>query len=163
MAETIRIAVLRETEEGEARVAATPETVGKFIKLGAEVAVEQGAGAGARLSDAAYEGAGAKVLTGPQALEGADIVLAVRAPDPVALAGAKPNAWVAAMHDPFQRGERTSVADTCAPSRLAVAIAWSPATPTPITNTLAGLTVPAAVIIIGNARPKLSAEWITAL
>lgn len=106
MAETIRIAVLRETEEGEARVAATPETVGKFIKLGAEVAVEQGAGAGARLSDAAYEGAGAKVLTGPQALEGADIVLAVRAPDPVALAGAKPNAWVAAMHDPFQRGER---------------------------------------------------------
>ena len=49
--------------------------------------------------------------------------------------------------------ERTSVALTCAPRRLAVAIAWRPATPTPITNTLAGLTVPAAVIIIGNARP----------
>lgn len=107
MAEPIRIAVLRETEEGESRVAATPETVGKFIKLGAEVAVEQGAGAGARLSDAMYEVAGADVTTGPNALAGADIVLAVRAPDPVALAGAKPGAWVVAMHDPFQRGERT--------------------------------------------------------
>ena len=49
--------------------------------------------------------------------------------------------------------ERTSVALTCAPSRLAVAIACRPATPTPITNTLAGLIVPAAVIIIGKARP----------
>lgn len=106
MAESIRIAVLKETEGGERRVAATPETVGKFIKLGAEVAVEQGAGAGARLSDPAYEEAGAKVLTGPMALEGADIVLAVRAPDPVALAGATPGAWVVAMHDPHQRGER---------------------------------------------------------
>ena len=53
MAEPIRIAILKETEEGERRVAATPETVGKFIKLGAEVAVEQGAGDGARMSDAA--------------------------------------------------------------------------------------------------------------
>ncbi len=30
-------------------------------------------------------------------------------------------------------------------------------------NTFAGLTVPAAVIIIGKARPNVSAEWITAL
>ena len=94
MAEPIRIAILKETEEGERRVAATPETVGKFIKLGAEVAVEQGAGDGARMSDAAYAEAGAKVLTGPQALDGAEIVLAVRAPDPVVLAGAKLNAEI---------------------------------------------------------------------
>ncbi len=106
MVEPIRIAILRETEEGESRVAATPETVGKFSKLGAQVAVERGAGAGARLSDATYEDAGAHVTSGPKALDGADIVLAVRAPDPVALAGAKPNAWIVAMHDPFQRGER---------------------------------------------------------
>ncbi|PIW54668.1 MAG: NAD(P)(+) transhydrogenase (Re/Si-specific) subunit alpha [Sphingomonadales bacterium CG12_big_fil_rev_8_21_14_0_65_65_10] len=108
MAEPIRIAILKETEEGERRVSATPETVGKFIKLGAEVAVEQGAGDGARMSDAAYAEAGAKVLTGPQALDGAEIVLAVRAPDPVVLAGAKPGAWIVAMHDPYQRGERVA-------------------------------------------------------
>ena len=106
MAETIRIAVLKETEEGERRVAATPETVGKFAKLGAELAVEQGAGDGARQSDEAYRDAGAKVGTRLEVLDGADIVLGVRAPDPAALKGAKTGAWVVAMHDPFQRTER---------------------------------------------------------
>ena len=42
---------------------------------------------------------------------------------------------------------------TTAPSRLAVAIAWRPATPAPSTITLAGATVPAAVVIIGKKRP----------
>ena len=48
---------------------------------------------------------------------------------------------------------RTSVADTMAPSRRAVAIACRPATPTPMTKHLRRRTVPAAVIIIGKARP----------
>jgi hypothetical protein len=59
--------------------------------------------------------------------------------------------------------ERTSVAETCAPRRRAVAIACSPATPTPITNTRAALIVPAAVIIIGKARPYSAAASSTAL
>ncbi len=42
---------------------------------------------------------------------------------------------------------------TTAPRRLAVAIAWSPATPAPSTMTFAGATVPAAVVIIGKKRP----------
>ena len=45
---------------------------------------------------------------------------------------------------------RTSVAVTWAPSRLAVAMAWRPATPAPITNTLAGGTMPAAVMNMGK-------------
>ena len=48
----MKIAVLRERSEGETRVAATPETVTKLIGLGAEVAVEAGAGALARFPDA---------------------------------------------------------------------------------------------------------------
>ena len=40
----MRIAVLKELADGETRVAATPETVKKFVGLGAEVAVESGAG-----------------------------------------------------------------------------------------------------------------------
>ena len=40
----MKIAVVRETASGETRVAASPETVKKFIGLGAEVAVESGAG-----------------------------------------------------------------------------------------------------------------------
>jgi hypothetical protein len=47
---------------------------------------------------------------------------------------------------------RTSFADTRAPSRLAVAIAWSPATPAPSTSTFAGGTVPAAVMNSGRNR-----------
>jgi hypothetical protein len=57
---------------------------------------------------------------------------------------------------------RTSVAETMAPRRRAVAIACRPATPTPMTRTRAAGTVPAAVIIIGNARPKAAAASITA-
>ena len=47
----MRIAVLQERAAGESRVAATPETVKKFIGLGATVAVERGAGEGACLPD----------------------------------------------------------------------------------------------------------------
>jgi hypothetical protein len=59
-------------------------------------------------------------------------------------------------------GGRTSVAVTTAPSRRAVAIACRPATPTPMTNTARAGTVPAAVIIIGSARPYSADASITA-
>jgi NAD(P) transhydrogenase subunit alpha len=97
----MRIAVLKETAAGERRVAATPETVGKFIKLGASVAVESGAGVTASIPDAAFKGAGAEV--GPRAatLKGADIVLGVQGPDAKDLAGAAKGAWLAAILDPF--------------------------------------------------------------
>jgi NAD(P) transhydrogenase subunit alpha len=57
----MKIAVVRETAPGETRVAASPETVKKFIGLGAEVAVESGAGQSASISDADFEAAGATV------------------------------------------------------------------------------------------------------
>ena len=57
----MKIAVLKETAEGEHRVAATPETVKKFIALGAEVAVEAGEGVTASIADADYTGAGGSV------------------------------------------------------------------------------------------------------
>ena len=59
----MKIGVLKETAEGERRVAASPETVKKFIALGASVAVEKGAGATAAVDDAAYEAAGATTGT----------------------------------------------------------------------------------------------------
>ncbi|ACP22928.1 hypothetical protein NGR_b14770 (plasmid) [Sinorhizobium fredii NGR234] len=57
---------------------------------------------------------------------------------------------------------RTSVADTMAPRRRAVAIACRPATPAPMTKIFAAGTVPAAVIIIGRARSYSWAASITA-
>src|ERR1700722_11662277 len=58
---------------------------------------------------------------------------------------------------------RTSYARTCAPSLLAVAMACSPATPAPITSTLAGGTVPAAVMNIGKNFGSSSAPSSAAL
>jgi len=46
----MRIAVLAETDKSEPRVAATPETTKKFVGLGAEVAVQAGAGASSGFS-----------------------------------------------------------------------------------------------------------------
>jgi NAD/NADP transhydrogenase alpha subunit len=72
----MRIAVAREVEAAEPRVAATPETVKKMIGLGAEVAVEPGAGIKSGILDADYAAAGATV--GKEAVAGADVVLKVR-------------------------------------------------------------------------------------
>ena len=68
------IGVPAETDPAETRVAATPETVKKFVGLGAEVAVEHGAGAKAGFPDAEYQSAGARLVDADQAL-GADLVL----------------------------------------------------------------------------------------
>ena len=102
----MKLAVLKETAEAERRVAATPETVKKFIALGAEVAVEAGAGLSASVADRDYEAAGATIGPRRTALEGAGAVLAVQAPDPGALEGAAAGALVAALFDPFRQRER---------------------------------------------------------
>jgi NAD(P) transhydrogenase subunit alpha len=95
----MRIAVLKETAPGETRVAASPETVKKFIALGASVAVEAGAGLGAAIADADYAAAGAEVSKDPA--KGADIVLGVLGPDAAALKTANTGAWIVAGLDPF--------------------------------------------------------------
>ncbi len=102
----MRIAVLKETAAGERRVAATPETVAKFIKLGATVAVESGAGAGASIPDQAFTEAGADVGSRAATLKAANVVLGVQGPDAKDLAGAVPGAWLAAILDPFGRRDR---------------------------------------------------------
>ena len=103
----MRLAVLKELAEGETRVAATPETVKKFIGLGAEVAVESGAGDHASIADADYSAAGAKVGSRAEVLKGANIILAIQGPDPAGLKGFADGAWLAAGLNPF--GERARV------------------------------------------------------
>jgi NAD(P) transhydrogenase subunit alpha len=103
----VKIAVLKETEAGELRVSATPETVKKYIGLGATVAVEKGAGEGAAIADADYETAGATIAaTRKDVLKDADAVFAVQGPDPKALAGIKKGAWLIASLNPFGRRDR---------------------------------------------------------
>jgi NAD(P) transhydrogenase subunit alpha len=101
----VKIAVVGEQAPGEARVAATPETVRKFIALGATVAVEAGAGVNAAIADDAYVAAGAGVGDRKATVATADIVLGVQAPAVDSLAGAAPGAWVVAAMNPFGAGE----------------------------------------------------------
>ncbi len=103
----MKIAVLKEQAEGELRVAATPETVKKFIKLGAEIAIETGAGETAHIADAEYSEAGAKIEARAPAIQGADIILGVQGAAPDSLKGVKKGAWLAASLNPF--GERKRV------------------------------------------------------
>lgn len=77
----MKIAILKERRAGERRVAATPDTVKRFVGLGLEVVVEAGAGLTAAVTDDAYAAAGATVLDDPRSvLSGADIVLKVQRP-----------------------------------------------------------------------------------
>jgi NAD(P) transhydrogenase subunit alpha len=95
----MKIAIGAETDSSEPRVAATPETVKKLIGLGAEVAVEPGAGIKSGILDADYTAAGASVAK--SAVAGADVVLTVRRPSPADLSGVKPGALVIAIMDPY--------------------------------------------------------------
>ena len=98
----MRIAVLSETDPVETRVAATPETVKKYKSLGAEVAIEAGAGRKAGVPDAEFEAAGA--TTAPSAAEvarDADVVLKVRRPGTGELMAMKSGALVIGIMDPY--------------------------------------------------------------
>jgi NAD(P) transhydrogenase subunit alpha len=72
--------VPKETEPGETRVAAIPETVKGLIKLGLQVEVERGAGLSAGFSDSEFADAGAS-LVGDDARSRADFVLGIQCPD----------------------------------------------------------------------------------
>jgi len=95
----MRIAVARETDPVEDRVAATPDTVKKMKGLGAEVAVEPGAGTKSGIPDTEFIAAGATVVD--SAVEGADVVLRVRRPTSSELARYKRGALVIAVMDPY--------------------------------------------------------------
>jgi proton-translocating NAD(P)+ transhydrogenase subunit alpha len=95
----MRIAVAREAEAIEGRVAATPETVKKMQALGAEVVVEPGAGTKSGIPDADFVAAGAAVTAG--AVNSADVVLKVRRPTVTELAAYKKGALVIAIMDPY--------------------------------------------------------------
>jgi NAD(P) transhydrogenase subunit alpha len=117
----VKIAVLREGAPGESRVAATPETVKKYVALGATVAVENGAGTGASIADADYAAAGATIGDRAAVLSGAGIVLGVQGPDP---SGLPQGAMVAAILNPF--GDRARVDAYAAAGVEALAMEFMP-------------------------------------
>ncbi|MDY7014629.1 MAG: NAD(P)(+) transhydrogenase (Re/Si-specific) subunit alpha, partial [Cyanobacteriota bacterium] len=77
----MRIAIAKETEVGERRVALIPDAISRLAKKGWEIWVESGAGEGSFFSNEAYESVGAKIIDDPRQLWGeADLLLKVAPP-----------------------------------------------------------------------------------
>ena len=119
----MKIAVLKEAAE-ETRCAAIPETVKKFIALGANVAVERGTGETASIADSDFEAAGATIGSRADVLKSADVILGVNGPDPASLKGAGKGALLAGALDPVRR--KDSVERYAAAGLEALAMEWMP-------------------------------------
>ena len=121
----MKIAIVRERADGENRVAATPETVGKLIALGGSVTVESGAGAGSRISDPDYAAAGATIAASASAaLKDAEIVLVVRRPDAAGLGGVARGALLIGTLDPF--GNEHEIAALARAGVVAISMEFMP-------------------------------------
>ena len=121
------IAVIKESRDGETRVAATPETVRKLAASGFTVQVESGAGAAAAFLDGDYQGAGATLVSDPvQVLSAADVLLKVRAPSEPETAALKRGAIVVGLLNPFL--DKPAVTALAAAGATAFAMEFTPRT-----------------------------------
>jgi NAD(P) transhydrogenase subunit alpha len=106
----MKIGIVKERREGERRCAVSPDTVKKYVGLGAQVAIETGAGLTAAITDDAFKAAGAEIVgDAAAALSGADLVLKVQRPDSDELGVIKRGAVLAAILNPYN--EKESIAD----------------------------------------------------
>src|SRR5260370_16106661 len=94
----MKIAVAKEIDPSEPRVAASPDTVKKFKAIGVDVAVEPGAGIKSGMPDQEFTAAGATVSA--DALKDADIVINVKPPEPSRPAHYKRGPLVIPIMDP---------------------------------------------------------------
>jgi len=92
-----------ESALGETRVAATPETVKKFLELGCKVFVEKGAGEAAGFLDNSYVAAGAELVEKQniELTKIVDIVLCVQVPSEELLSNLKSGAFLIGLLDPY--------------------------------------------------------------
>jgi NAD(P) transhydrogenase subunit alpha len=176
----------RESRPGETRVAATPDTVRRMIKLGLEVVVERGAGEGSAFPDAEYEAAGAHLTDDPGAAAGsADIVLTVRPPDAGDVSALKAGALLIGLLAPHHNldlvraltaGNVTSISMELIPRitraqsmdalssqasiagyRAVLLAAWRLPKYFPLLMTAAGTIAPARVVVMGAGVAGLQA------
>ena len=105
-----RLLIPVESTPGETRVAATPDTVKKFISLGCSVAVECGAGTPSGYLDEAYAEQGADLIEkGDMSAWGqADVLLCVQSPSAATLARLRQGALVVGLLSPYANEELTA-------------------------------------------------------
>jgi NAD(P) transhydrogenase subunit alpha len=106
----MHIGVPAETRAHETRVAATPETVKKYVAQGHRVTLQSGAGAAASFPDDAYTAAGGEIVDAATAF-GADLVLKVQSPTDSELPLLKRGATLVGMLDPFNAENAQKLAE----------------------------------------------------
>lgn len=127
----MKIAIPKERRPHERRVAATPDTVKRFVQLGVDVNIEAGAGESATILDSAYAEAGATICaTRPEAFSGADVILKVQRPRTSAddgedgLADYPDGSILVALQNPF--GDPTGIEHYAAKNIVSFAMEFLP-------------------------------------
>ncbi len=105
----MKIGIPAETRVNETRIAATPETVKKYVTQGHRVTIQSGAGTGASFPDDAFTAAGAEIVDAASAF-GADLVLKVQSPTDAELPLLKRGATLVGMLDPFNTENSSKLA-----------------------------------------------------
>jgi len=98
----MKISIPAETLPGEHRVAATPDTIKKYLSLGHSVAVQSGAGVAAGVPDSAYSAVGASIVGSAAEAFAGELVLKVRAPSEAELPLLKAGSTVLALCNPYR-------------------------------------------------------------
>jgi H+-translocating NAD(P) transhydrogenase subunit alpha len=102
----VKVAVPKESEQGERRVALVPETAKMLVAAGLDVSVETGAGAAAYITDDLFEKAGARVANrAGTMLHDADAVLKVQAPRESEISLLKKGAVLISFLQPATQGD----------------------------------------------------------
>ena len=106
----LTIGIPTEIKDHESRVAATPETVKKMIALGCQVLVQKGAGARASVTDAAYQAAGAEMVSAKEVFK-ADIILKVSAPEASEIKAMSAGTVLIGLLEPFNQPQLKAMAE----------------------------------------------------
>ena len=106
----MKIGIPAEIRDYECRVAATPETVKKIIACGCQVLVQMGAGERASVTDAAYQTAGAELVSAKEVYK-VDIILKVRAPESSEIKAMQAGSVLIGLLEPFNQPQLKAMAD----------------------------------------------------
>ncbi|OLU32965.1 NAD(P) transhydrogenase subunit alpha [Pseudomonas sp. PA15(2017)] len=158
----MHIGVPLETQVGETRVAATPETIKKLIGQGHQVTVQSGAGIAASITDAAYAAVGASIGDAAAAF-GAELILKVVAPGDAELALMKSGAVLVGMLNPFSNETitRLNAAEVTA-FALEAAPRTSRAQSLDVLSSQANIAGYKAVMLAANHYPRFMPMLMTA-
>jgi H+-translocating NAD(P) transhydrogenase subunit alpha len=105
----MKIGIPTEIRDHECRVAATPETIKKMVALGCQVFIQKGAGERASVTDAAYQAAGAELVSAKEVLK-ADVILKVRAPEAAEIKAMPAGAVLIGLLEPYNQTQLQSIA-----------------------------------------------------